>query len=288
MASPRFIEAAPAKINLYLHLTGQRADGYHLLDSLTVFAHDIADRIHIADSDRFSFSISGPFADALTQTDTDKNLAVRAARLYTEMTGKGEAVTIVLEKNIPSGAGLGGGSADAAAVIRAMEKIFETDLPDRISNLLRLGADVPVCYHASACRFEGIGEHISTIPPLPSLFMLIVWPSCHSSTQDVFALRTSGFSKTATIPASFGNTQQFIEFLNSTRNDLVDAAVSLNPDIKKAADLAAQQDGCLLSRMSGSGSAVFGLFDNNESCTLAQKTIQTAQPAWWVQTTKLA
>lgn len=281
-------EAAPAKINLYLHVTGKREDGYHLLDSLTVFAPDIADRVHIEKSDRFSFSIDGPFAHALKGEDIERNLAVRAARLYAAATGQGENVAIRLEKNIPAGAGLGGGSADAAAIIRALERLFGQELPDRTDNLLRLGADVPVCHHARACHFEGIGDIISAVPPLPALSVLIVWPACHASTQDVFTKRSGGYSAAAPIPDSFGNTQQFIEFLNGAHNDLYDAASSLLPDIADAQALISQQDGCLLSRMSGSGSAVFGLFANAQSCAIAQQAVQSARPDWWVRHSNIA
>lgn len=281
-------EEAPAKINLYLHVTGKREDGYHLLDSLTVFTPGIADSIHIERSDCFSFAMNGPFANAIADEDIERNLAVRAARLYAAATGKGDTVSIRLEKNIPAGAGLGGGSSDAAAVIRAMEKLFAQDLPNRMENLLSIGADVPVCYHRRTCRFEGIGEKISGIPPLPPLSILIVWPACHSSTQDVFAKRSKEYSTDAISPNSFGNTQQFIDLLNKTHNDLYDAASSILPDIAAARALIEQQDGCLLARMSGSGSAVFGLFPDQNSCTSAHKSIQTAQPAWWVRHSDIA
>lgn len=281
-------EAAPAKINLYLHVTGKREDGYHLLNSLAVFAPDIADRVHIEVSNRFSFSMNGPFADVLLGENIEHNLAVRAARLYAEATGQGENVSIRLEKNIPAGAGLGGGSADAAAIIRALETLFGQELPDRTNNLLRLGADVPVCHHARACHFEGIGDIISNVPPLPALSVLIVWPACHSSTQDVFKRRSGGYSAAASTPHSFGTTQQFLDFLNGTHNDLYDAASSLLPDIADACALFSKQDGCLLARMSGSGSAVFGLFADDGSCARAHKAVQTARPDWWVRHSNIA
>lgn len=276
-------QSAPAKINLYLHVTGKREDGYHLLDSMVVFAPGIADDLTIAEHDGFSFSMSGLFSDQAG--DTDKNLAVRAARLYGDVTGHTLNIALHLEKNIPAGAGLGGGSADAAATIRALEHFFETPLPDRDRHLLALGADVPVCYRARPCRFKGIGEVITDIPPLPALPMLLVWPGAHSSTKDVFAARQAGYKALASIPPSLGNMQQFLFFLKGTSNDLVPAAEHLAPVIAEAASLLAAQPGCTLARMSGSGSALYGLFESETQARHAREDILSLHPDWWVQST---
>lgn len=275
--------SAPAKVNLYLHVTGRRDDGYHLLDSLVAFAPDIADRVSITPSPSFSFSLSGPMAKAIEPEDQSDNLAVRAARLYCDTVGLRPAFALHLEKNIPAGAGLGGGSADAAAVIRALEQFYGQSLPGRERNLLLLGADVPVCYHGQACRFEGVGDIITQAPALPALSILLVWPARHSATKDVFALRNKGFSSAVHMPESFGNTQQFITFLTSTGNDLKDAASTLSPEIDEAEQMVRKQAGCLLSRMSGSGSAVAGLFETADACRRAAAAIQAVRPLWWVR-----
>lgn len=276
---------APAKINLYLHVTGKRDDGYHLLDSMVVFAPDIADIVTVEPSDAFSFSMAGLFADGIGEDHN--NLALRAARLYCDVTGAPSSFSLHLEKNIPSGAGLGGGSADAAATIKALEEFYGIPLPDRDKHLLSLGADVPVCYRARACRFKGIGEVITDIPAPPELHMLLVCPNKHTSTRDVFAARTAAYTDPATIPPSYGTIQQFLFFLRSTNNDLSAPAKTLSPEIAEAEQLLGEQAGCLFTRMSGSGSAVFGLFDNAKNCATAREHILTTQPAWWAQSTNI-
>lgn len=276
---------APAKINLYLHVTGKRDDGYHLLDSMVVFAPDIADTVTIEQSDAFSFSMAGLFADGLGGEHT--NLAVRAARLFCDITGAPPSFSLHLEKNIPSGAGLGGGSADAAATIKALEEFYGTTLPERSKHLLSLGADVPVCYRAKPCRFKGIGEVITDIPAPPALHMLLVCPNKHTSTKDVFAARTAAYSDPVILPPSYGTIQQFLFFLRSTNNDLSAPAKTLSPEIAEAEQLVGDQAGCLFTRMSGSGSAVFGLFDHADNCVQARENILTSKPLWWAQSTNI-
>lgn len=278
---------APAKINLYLHVTGKREDGYHLLDSVVVFAQDVGDRITISGSDTFSFNLSGPMSGALQGEDSERNLAVRAARLYCNEIGTNPDFSLHLEKNLPSGAGLGGGSADAAAVIRALEDFFAQEMPDRDDHLLSLGADVPVCYHGHACRIRGIGERLYQIPALPSLHMLLVWPNAHTATKDVFDKRDDITRDDLVIPRTFGTTQQFIQFLKTTGNDLSEAAESLSPVISEARAVVAAQRGCALVRMSGSGSAVFGLFEHAADCSAAQRYILSTHPDWWAKQSRL-
>ncbi len=280
--------AVPAKINLYLHVTGKREDGYHTLDSLVAFAPDIVERISLAPAENFSFHMNGPFASALHGEDKEKNLAVRAVRLYGKTTPDAhDRLSLLVEKNIPPGAGLGGGSADAAGAIKAMESLFQKDMPKRDENLLSLGADVPVCYRGTHCRFTGIGDEITQSPALPPLHVLVAWPGKHSSTREVFSKRTGIFSNRTSIPNSFGNSQEFMGFLKTTKNDLRDAAITLIPEISEAEDVIAAQDGCLFARMTGSGSAVFGLFTDPNACTTAQRFLQTNKPQWWVRTSHL-
>lgn len=286
-----FIFSAPAKINLYLHVTGKREDGYHLLDSLVVFAPDCADKIIITPWEQFSFSVSGPFAhefseDDLREDEASKNLIVKAAYNYKRQTGVDLKVDIHLEKNIPMGAGIGGGSADAAATIKALEQFYAAPLPNRERVLLSLGADVPVCYHAKPCRFEGIGENISDVPELPPLSMLIVWPDEKSPTKGVFKAYHGRHSKPVAIPSQFSKLYDFIGFLKTTRNDLDEASKSLYPVIDEAENMVAAQKGCLLARMSGSGTSVFGLFETEQDCLAARDALQAAYKNWWVRTAK--
>ena len=278
---------APAKLNLYLHVTGQRADGYHLLDSLVMFPVGLSDSLTLEKADALSFDASGMVPEDARGMG---NLAVKAAKALAQLTGRAADVRITLQKNIPAGAGLGGGSADAAAVIKGLEQFWDLSLNDdaRKKLLLSLGADVPVCYHAKPCRFEGIGEIISDIPALPSFSLLLVWPDCHTVTQEVFKARWLKFRAERTeIPAAFADLNAFLGFLEETGNDLQMAAENLKPPIAGARKLLEQQAGCLLARMSGSGSCVFGIFDDVAVCEAAQAVVKSRQPAWWTHTSAL-
>lgn len=279
----RITVKAPAKINLFLHVNGRREDGYHLLDSLAVFADDIADILTFTPQDGFSFDVSGRFSAGL---NTD-NLVMKAVRLMEDACGKYLRGHLRLEKNIPVGAGLGGGSSDAAALVKMVEGIWRKPLDQKARNeiLLKLGADVPVCYARRACRFQGIGDVITDAPSLPGLHMLMVWPDVHTVTKDVFIThRQTHREAPVDMPASFGAFSSFITFLETTGNDLADAAEKLHPVIATARDAIRQTDGCLLSRMSGSGSCVFGMFETENLCTAAKNRITTQYPQWWVHT----
>lgn len=279
------IRHAPAKINLYLHITGKRDDGYHLLDSMVVFAKDVSDIVTVTESDGFSFSMTGLYADGLG--DTEHNLAVRAAKLFCDVTQKPLLFSLDLEKNIPSGAGLGGGSADAAATIHAIEEFYGVIMPDRNRHLITLGADVPVCFRGTPCRFKGIGEIMQDIPTLPALHMLLVWPGAHTATKDVFRGRDASYQPPVSIPPLLGTVQQLLFFLRGTGNDLTNAAESITPVIAEANSIVSSQDGCLLSRMSGSGSAIYGLFETEQACFAAREEILTSHPLWWVEVARI-
>lgn len=284
---------APAKINLYLHVTGKRHDGFHLLDSLVTFADKIADTITITAGKRFSFTISGPFEEEFSGEDLredkhSKNLIVKAAYMFQRLTGVDLNINIHLEKNIPMGAGIGGGSADAAATVKALEKFYGTPLPRKNEMLLNLGADVPVCYHGKTCRFEGIGEDISEVPPFPSFHMLLVWPNEKSPTKGVFKAYHGRFSREANMPDDYSDIRDFIGFIKNTRNDLSEASRSLYPVIEKAEEILWNQPKCFLARMSGSGTSVFGLFEKEEDCRAAKEAVTAKYPDWWVQTAKIA
>lgn len=274
---------APAKINLYLHVTGRREDGYHLLDSLVVFANDLADDITVTESNDFSFGVSGPYAGALAAEDQERNLCVRAARLYAEAIGAAPHFKIHLEKHLPAGAGIGGGSADAAAVIRALEEFHGQPLPTRDPRLAMLGADVPVCYRSHACRFKGIGDIIRDVPPIPPFHILLVWPDRHSATKGVFAAQEWAYQRPVEYPPSFGTLEQFVSFLRNTKNDLYVPAARLTPEITQAVEAIESQGQCLLARMSGSGSAAFGLFADAAGCQAAERHIARRYPGWWVK-----
>ncbi|MDR6081539.1 4-diphosphocytidyl-2-C-methyl-D-erythritol kinase [Agrobacterium sp. SORGH_AS440] len=185
------VEAAPAKVNLALHVTGQRADGYHLLESLVVFT-EAGDTIHIQDADVDSFSISGPFGDLLHAGDGGNNLVTRARDLLrnalASMGQPAPPVAIHLEKNLPVASGIGGGSADAAATLRALLRHWRAGMTaDRISSIaLTLGADVPMCLESRSLIARGIGEDIEPVNDLPELFLVLANPLKAVSTPEIF------------------------------------------------------------------------------------------------------
>ena len=281
---------APAKLNLFLHVNGKRDDGYHLLDSLVVFPQGIEDRITIEPAPHFSLSVTGEFQKDLSYNDlssapTSGNLVVQAAYAYAKMANVPMHFKITLDKNIPLGTGLGGGSTDAATTIRGLEQFHRIPLEHsaRDALLLKLGADVPVCYVAKASRFQGIGEIISPVPVLPSLHILLVWPKKASFTKNIFAKFSGSYKDPVVIPKSFDNLEVFIAFLKLHTNDLTDAAEQHCPDIKTARDIMAAQTDCLLSRMTGSGACVFGLFESASSVQTAKAAIAAAHHGWCVR-----
>lgn len=276
---------ASAKINLYLHVTGKRPDGYHLLDSLTAFPRDIYDEVTLAPAKRFSFTTEGPFAQNLEVDDS--NLVVKAAQAMAQATGNALDISIHLKKNIPLGSGLGGGSADAAATVRGLEKFWDVSMDESRKQdlLLSLGADVPVCYQNLPCRFRGIGENITPSSLLPPLHVLLVWPGKPSFTKDIFTHFNRPFA--APLPEKLPplqDTKSFLEFLKTTENSLQESAEYLCPEIADAQDFMEAQEGCLFARMTGSGATVFGLFESEKLCLTAKS--QT-KPGWWCQSSPL-
>lgn len=285
-------ELAPAKINLALHILGKRQDGYHLLDSLVVFlAH--GDRLELKepaleenDSGLFSLTITGRFASGLQVTED--NLVLRAARLFCRKTGMTKSAALTLHKETPIGAGLGGGSADAAAVLRLLNRIWNTNLPTETLATWgeELGADVPACVYASPVRMQGIGEIITPLPKLPSYSVVLVYPDAPLWTPDVYkAIQVEDFS--GSLMESFPSGQDWIAYLEAQDNDLQRAALRLNSAVQIALTALAAQDGCLLSRMSGSGSACFALFDDPTASAKAAGKLQADYPNWWVMNTRI-
>ncbi len=282
--------SAPAKINLYLHVTGRREDGYHLLDSLTVFARDVADHLTFVPSQSFSLQITGPFADTRNSGLMEDNLVLRAARAMAALCGRDDGFSITLEKNIPMGAGLGGGSADAAACVRALEHLWDVTLEEsqRDALMLKLGADVPVCYRARTSRFEGIGDIVTPVAAvLPEMHLLLLYPDAHTVTKNVFKAREQVFGERAEDVPANATYPDFMQWLSGTRNDLEDAAEALTPQIREARTFLTGLSGCTLSRMSGSGSCVFGIFESGKGCRDAVKECQKSKPRWWAQATQI-
>ena len=277
---------APAKLNLYLHVTGRRADGYHELDSLVTFTA-LADTLEIAPAESLRLSVTGPFADAL---DAGDNLAAQAATALAEKLGRPADVRITLDKRIPVAAGLGGGSADAAAVLRGLAQLWRLGAEhagDLRETALGLGADVPVCLDSRAAHMAGIGEALSAPPHLPSCGVLLVNPGVPVPTGPVFAARRGPFSAASRIDEAPQNAPALAALLRSRRNDLEQPALAQVPEIGRVLARLAAVPGCLLARMSGSGGTCFGLFGDEAAAAGAADAIARDDPAWWVQPTRL-
>jgi 4-diphosphocytidyl-2-C-methyl-D-erythritol kinase len=267
-------EAAPAKLNLFLHVTGRRDDGYHLLDSLAVFA-GLSDTLTAAPADALSLTVTGPFAAAAG--GSDDNLVLRAARAL----APGCGAALALEKMIPVAAGLGGGSSDAAAALRLLARLWH--LPPAPPTLaVTLGADVPVCLTPRPARMQGIGEILSPAPALPQgLGLLLANPRLPLATPPVFRARSGAFDAPATLPTRFADAADLAAFLASTRNGLEAAAISLCPPIAAVLAACAALPGALLARMSGSGPTCFALFATVAEAEAAAQALSAREPGWW-------
>lgn len=269
-------EAAPAKINLCLHVTGRRDDGYHLLDSLVVFA-GIGDRVSAATGPGLTLALDGPEAASLA-ADPD-NLVLRAARA---MGVSGAALS--LWKELPVASGIGGGSADAAATLRALARLTGLPLPSDAA-VLALGADVPVCLSGRPVRMRGVGEDLTPLPALPPLWMVLVNPRVPVPTPAVFAALTSRTNPPLPdMPASaLGSANSFATWLlDHTRNDLVAPALQVAPVLTRVQTALATAPECLMARMSGSGGTHFGLFATQMGAVAAARALQADHPDWWV------
>lgn len=277
MATDPVSEPAPAKLNLCLHVTGRRADGYHLLDSLVVFA-DVADRISVGLGQGLSLQVTGPEGAGLASAPD--NLVLRAARAM----GVRDAA-LVLEKRLPVASGIGGGSADAAAALRALARLTGRALPSA-EEVLRLGADVPVCLAGRPARMSGIGERLEPLPPLPSLWCVLVNPRVVVPTPQVFATLTDRDNPPLPDlpPAARASATEFADWLaTGTRNDLVAPARLVAPILADVQFALERTANCLLARMSGSGGTHFGLYASAATARLAADKLAAEHPAWWVR-----
>ena len=274
-------ERARAKVNLDLRIVGRRADGYHELDSLVVFA-EATDRLTFEPHDELRLEVGGPFAPALP--DASDNLVLRAARHLAGLAGRPPAALIRLAKHLPVAAGLGGGSADAAAALRGLDRLWGLGLPlaDLLPVAVGLGADVPVCLIGRPARLRGIGERLEAVVALPELALLLVNPRRPVATAAVFA----GLGPIRQAPARGlpppGDRARLLAWLRASGNDLEVPARRLEPVIGQVLAALAAQPGCELARMSGSGATCFGIFPGLDAAGTAATAIRRAHPDWWV------
>ncbi len=281
-AATEIVRLAPAKVNLYLHVVGQRADGYHLLDSLIVFA-GVGDDVTVSPASGLTLTVEGPFAPLVPAGP--ENLVLRAARELAQRMGVTAGARIRLAKRLPVAAGIGGGSADAAAALKALCALWTIDPdPAAMADLaLALGADVPVCLAGRPAFVGGIGEDIAPPPPLPPVWMVLVNPGIAVSTPQIFKARTGAFSAPGRFSAAPEDAAALFEALGRCGNDLTAPALTLAPAIAEVLAALAAQPGCALSRMSGSGATCFGLFAEAGPAAAAAAALAVAHPRWWVQ-----
>lgn len=278
---------APAKLNLYLHVLGRRADGYHDLASLVAFA-DIGDTLHIAPASDFRFVVIGPMAAALDDGEPEANLCVRAARALAARLDRPLDLALTLVKRLPVASGIGGGSSDAAATLRLLCAYWgvEVDGAALAAIALALGADVPVCLGGVTAEIRGVGERIHPVPALPSAAVVLVNPGFALPTARVFRNWGGGGEPPPpwTPPPDAAD---LAARLHQCRNDLTAAAVGLEPAVGEVLDALAARPGCLLARMSGSGATCFGLFADAGVAAAVAEAMQDAHPTWWVRAAPL-
>lgn len=275
-------EFAPAKVNLSLKVLGRRNDGYHELESLVVFAR-AGDRLTARAAADLSLDISGPFGATLA--GEGDNLVLRAGRLLASEFGREAGAHLMLEKNLPVASGIGGGSADAAAALRALARLWEIETSEeRLAALaLSLGADVPVCLDARPAFMQGRGERISRLENLPGFALLLVNPGVAVSTAAVFkALAAPVLAKdfAASKTPKFSTLDALVAWLHANGNDLEAPARGIAPVIGDVIAAIGATRGCRLARMSGSGATCFGIYASEDEARVAGAAV--ARPGWWV------
>ena len=283
-------EFAPAKLNLYLHVTGRRADGFHDLDSLVSFA-SIGDEVIVQPAGDFAFEMTGPQAGALAHENQDDNLVVKAARSLAALTGNDLNVRLTLVKNLPVASGIGGGSSDAAAVLRALARHWGLAKDDpRILEVAALhGQDVPVCVNIESVMMTATG--VMPAPKLPRTAVVLVNPGRGLPTPAVFKEYKNGgdaFSPLLRLDRAPATVDELVSALKLRSNDLYAPACRLMPEIIEIITALRETEDCLLARMSGSGATCFGLYTNTETAEKAAEKIRTKNPTWWVKAGEIA
>lgn len=276
---------APAKINLFLHVGGKRADGYHALQSLAAFT-EAGDELRFSPGKGLRLVLEGPFAAALRPEED--NLVLKAGRALKARAGIAGGAEIVLSKNLPVASGIGGGSADCAAALRGLSQLWDLKLPQQTlcDIAATLGSDVPVCVASTPQWMEGRGEILTALPPLPELPVVLVNPGVAVSTAKVFAALERRRGTDLPLPPHFADAKALIAYLKTAANDMEAPARRLAPVIGEVLDLLAAQRDVLLARMSGSGATCFALFAGEAAAEAAARAISASHPHWWVTATR--
>jgi 4-diphosphocytidyl-2-C-methyl-D-erythritol kinase len=284
----KLAELAPAKVNLTLQVRGKRPDGYHEIESLVMFA-DYGDTLSFEPADKLSLAIDGPFAGAL---DGSGNLVEKAAVAYAEVTGIPAVGAFHLTKRLPVAAGIGGGSADAAAAFRLLQRHYgvPVSLSSLISAARNIGADVPACLKSSASIMTGIGEKLHVLPRLEPVPAILVNPMQPLPTAPVFRALASG-----PLPGDFAETElpyfvsleEIIAYASAGSNDLEAPAWNLLPVVGEVLAMLEDLPGVLLRRVSGSGPTCFAIFRDMNEAESAALMVARGRPDWWVHATRL-
>lgn len=287
---PALSTLAPAKINLFLHVGAVDADGYHPLSSLIAFA-DVGDRVSVEPADRLSLTVEGPFGAGLGATDD--NLILRALRRLGEACDIGEPkLKVTLDKRLPIAAGLGGGSSDAGAVLKLARDVLAIDLDDAALEAVAgvVGADGPMCLRMRTAWAEGRGDVLTDEPRLPPLPAVLFNPGVPSPTGAVYRAYDAGPVRAADRPAPphDWSIAAVIDWLSARRNDLEAPALALTPAIGAALSAVAATGQIALTRMSGSGATVFGLYPSDDAAQSAARALSAAHPEAWVKATTLS
>jgi 4-diphosphocytidyl-2-C-methyl-D-erythritol kinase len=275
-------ETARAKINLFLHVGERRPDGFHPLQSLAVFT-EFGDALEAEAAGDLSLSLAGPFAAQLGDAD---NLVLKAARLLAERAGRPAQAKLILTKNLPVASGIGGGSADAAAALRALIELWQLNLEEGVMGEIAaaLGSDVPVCLKSAHAFMEGRGEILNPLTTLPRLPLLLVNPGVAVSTRDIFAGLSDRRGTGLNLPkGGFDDVADLLRFLESTGNDLEAPARALQPVIGQVLAALGVVPGCLFARMSGSGATCFALLPDDDASIRAAEVLRRQHPGWWIQ-----
>ncbi len=277
--------AAPAKVNLYLRVLARRDDGYHLIDSVIAFAVE-ADVLTVTPADELGLEIDGPFAAALD--DDSDNLVLRAAHALSETAAVPDGAAIRLTKNLPVAAGIGGGSADAAATLRLLAQLWRLDMDRTVLAriALSLGADVPACLDGQTLRAAGIGERLEAAPALPPMEIVLVNNGRPVDTASVFSAHTGAFSEPAPAPLRFDDAASAARWYGALGNDLLDPACLIEPSIGDVLAALEAENGRLLARLSGSGSTCFAIFETRDAASAAAARLSEAHPGWWIRASR--
>ena len=284
------IEEGRAKVNLTLRVVGRRVDGYHELESVVAFA-DCADRLSLTPGSSLDLKMTGPLADACG--DVCDNLILKAARLLSEQVPDLKLGSFTLDKVLPVAAGIGGGSADAAAALRLLAQLNGLALDDKrlLGVALQTGADVPVCLASRACDMTGVGETLLPLS-LPVIPCVLVNPRVPVATKDVFAalglragellVGASDVIQATAWPERGASVEDWVEVLAASSNDLEEPATKIQPVIGHVISALNAANGAWLARMSGSGATCFAIFENTAEAQRAAHKIQLDHPRWWV------